>query len=146
MSDARDIEIRIGDAIYRGRLPLMGDRERVVSAKYVSLGYRPGDDSPSEAAIPADAVLAEIAALGLCWPDSDPLGIRSLRDHRRDVIAYADEVYDALRSRGLRARAILEAAHEVYGALVASIPTESEVQAALDPTEAPAAPSTSATS
>lgn len=145
--DARDIEIRIGTRVFPGRLPLMGDRERLAGARAVAAGWRPGDeDAPSGVGNATDFNLCQIAAIGLCWPATDPLPIPKLRDLGRDHVAYGEHVYDALRERGLDPQAIIAAGKSVYDAVSESIPRVEEVKAALDPIEAPAARSTSASS
>lgn len=146
------ITIQIGDVAYQGRLPHMRHRFRLHAAWLWALGYR--DDDPVDletgyvvpsASTDTELVVSVIyAAMGLCW-DDEPLGAPGYLQVRREYLAdgghegdvlmeYGMVIEDAMQDHGAE---IWAAGHTLLDAIRDSIPTEPEVEEALDPTEAP---------
>ena len=131
-------ELTIGETTIAAKLPLFGDRFRLITAWQESLTDSPDVD---------DFAAVSYAAVGLVWDDETPLDCPSLRECRRDVVAYGEAVFDALFRRGFHDVAeIFQAGQLVREAIYESIPTAKEVEEAADPFEGPADSSTATTS
>lgn len=131
-------ELTIGATTIAAKLPLFGNRFRLISAWQTALTDEPDVD---------DFAAVSYAAIGLVWDDETPLDCPSLRECKRDVVAYGESVFDALFRRGFHDVAeIFEAGQLVRQEIYDSIPTASEVEEAADPFEDVAEASTAITS
>ena len=131
-------ELTIGETTVAAKLPLFGDRFRLINAWQQALTGNPDVD---------DFAAVSYAAVGLVWDDEKPLDCPGLRECRRDVVAYGEAVFDALFRRGFHdVTEIFEAGQLVRQAIYESIPTVKEVEEAADPFEEKAVNSTATTS
>ena len=163
MIDGLAITITIGKTEVAGWLPLLPDRFLLESAYRRALGYREGDEAvASGKTSEPDFASTLCAAIGLCWGGEPlelilygaegpsvvlaPPGPRALRRFDRDVVAFGDAVCDALLRQGFEVSALYDAGRDVRQLMLDSIPTQPEVDAAEDFTEAPAGDSTAPTS
>lgn len=99
----------------------------------------------AEAVSSKDVLTLGMAALGLSWRGSK-LAVPSLRSLKHDVMAYGDEVYDALFAMRFKGDELGTAAGLCLKKIQDSLPTEEEVTAAADPTKAPGGSSIAITS
>jgi len=119
-------------------LPRMAVRYRLLGA-WSSLGTSPSG---------IDAAMVCSAAIGLCWSGRNGPPTR-LEEHRRDVVAYGEAVFEWLLGQGVPfgdiAAAIPAVAAHVER-IAESLPREEAVQAAADPTGATGGSSTPSSS
>lgn len=157
------ITLELDDNEIPGWLPLLPDRFAVESAYRRALGFTELDESvPSGRTSEPDFGAVLCAAVGLCW-GGDPLelvlhsaqgpslvlvppGPRALRSFDRDVIAFGDAVCDALVRLGYSVSGIYDCGRLARQAMVDSIPTQGEVDAAAGFTGPTGADSTTPTS
>lgn len=149
LEGARALTMKIGEFAVSGQLPLILDRGRILTARRRATGWTEEDDQrlahaakmleadfkaavergPSEE-VDDDAFGAvSMAAIGLCWPREDPLGVPSLRALKYDVVAYGELVADHLVvERGYTVSELSPLGIELMNVIDASIPTKAEVE------------------
>jgi hypothetical protein len=139
-----EITLAIGDQVLPGKLPLMPQRYQMIAAAHelseearASRGKRGRHTGGAE----YELGLVLVAFVGACWA-GDPLDCPSLRQHRYDVVAYGEGVMDSLIRMGFDPATVMRAGRAVHEQVVASMPTEEEIEEAADPTGAPAGAST----
>ncbi len=155
MANALNIEFQIGDASFKGRLPLIPNRSRLTAAYFIAVGDVVEDDDGNpleddkgnfiwEGQSVDDIVACYCAAIGFCWTGETPWP--SFRDCGRDVIDFGEHVHHHLLEDKHQTKDILKAGKELRARITASIPKVSEVEEEGDFSEAPAGPSTSSSS
>jgi hypothetical protein len=163
---ARGVAFRLGNREIEGRLPLIPVRGRLALARRRALGWTEEDDQrlAHAAKMTEDDVRAaqargpsgvrnvdvfaavSYAAIGLCWPESPPLGVPAL-ERGGDIAAYGEAVVDALVvDHGFALDRVASCAMELASVVIDSVPAPSEVDEARDFSPGGTATSTAATS
>jgi hypothetical protein len=128
-----EFELAIGKKVIKAKLPLFGDRFRLINAWQNALQ----NESNVE-----DFAAVSYAAIGLVWDEEKPLDCPNLRSCNRDLIEFGEVVFDALFRLGFHDVAeLFNAGQLVRQAIYDSIPTIEEVEEAADPFEGPEASS-----
>lgn len=121
-----NFELVIGSREIRCRLPLFGDRFRIITAFQNT--FKDGDPDVD------DFAAISYAAIGLVWDEPEPLDCKTFRQCDRDFVDYGEEVFDALFRLGFtEVGEIFRAGQAAREKIYASIPTQQEVDDAADP-------------
>lgn len=117
MRDQKTIEFSVLGQTRIGALPSIQVRHHIHGAELLALGYTADDlERGMDASGKRDMLSLRcvyFAAVGACWGGA-PEGWASLRDHRNDVVAFGDDVFEALY-RANRAPTKLAAELQVEG-------------------------------
>ena len=134
-----NFELSIGGKSIQCKLPLFGDRFRLITAFQKSFD---GGEPDVE-----DFAAISYAALGMVWNETLPLDCKTFRQCNRDFVDYGEGVFDALFRLGFTdVGDIFRAGQKAREAIYESIPTQAEVDDAADPFEESAEDSTATSS
>lgn len=131
------MEISLGDDLIPGRLPMMTQRYQLITVVQTLseeiLEARKDKDRREQlgGGVEYELGLALVASIGMCWQGT-PLGCRSLRDHRYDVVAYGESVMDALLMLGYEPAEVTRVGRITKDKILASLPTPEELEEAAD--------------
>jgi len=163
MSAGLAIELKIGDVVEPGWLPLFPARFALEGAYRRSLGWNEGDEgAPSSDASEGDFAAVLAAYVGACW-GGDPLELTrhtstgpevvvvppspaAIRAFGRDLVAFGEAVLDAMARLGHSPADVFEAGQQARRLILLSIPLQAEVEESADFSEGPAAASIESTS
>ena len=142
--DGLAITINLGDGV-PGWLPLMPTRFALEAAYRRALGWMP-DDTDKATGAPNESDFGAVLAayVAACWGGEPlqlnrhteagpvvvtvPPGPAAVRAFNRDCLAFGESAIDALFSAGYETGAVFEAGAAVRSLVLASIPTQSEVE------------------
>lgn len=122
--------IQIGDQEVQCRLPNFAARQELLG---IWLSVAPGGENGGNG---AEVYRAVSAVVGCCWWGTDRALEAEYFEHRADLLRFGDLVLTELEDAGFKAAEIIEAASACMDRIADSYPTESEVKAAEDFTEA----------
>jgi len=156
VANALNIEFQIGDASFKGRLPLIPNRFRLTAAYYEAIGTVVEDENGDpeldekgnliwEGQSVDDVVACYCAAIGFCWTGDAPWP--SFRKCGRDVVDFGENIHHhLLEDNKYTTKDIIKAGKGLRALITASSPKVSEVQEEEDFSGGPEGPSTASSS